>query len=121
MKYAVMSQMHCTQPTMYKFFCLKIDIKNKADSYMPCEAMAHSTKSLSRNVGIFHLPRPCAGISGFVILALARLWSVFTGEVAMFQSLDAWNIFVVAYIRSIQEFILLAFWRYVFPLSFPLY
>src|SRR5882762_4844619 len=44
MKYAVMSQMHCTQPTMYKFFCLKIDIKNKADSYMPCEAMAHSTK-----------------------------------------------------------------------------
>ena len=40
-----MSQMHCTQPTMYKFFCLKFEIKTKADSYMPCEAMAHSTKS----------------------------------------------------------------------------
>jgi hypothetical protein len=39
-----MSQIHCTQPTIYKFFCLKIEIKTKADSYMPCEAMAHSTK-----------------------------------------------------------------------------
>jgi hypothetical protein len=31
---------------MYKFFCfeIKIKIKIKADSYMPCEAMAHSTK-----------------------------------------------------------------------------
>jgi hypothetical protein len=29
---------------MYKFFCLKIEIKTKADSYMPCKAMAHSTK-----------------------------------------------------------------------------
>jgi len=39
-----MSQMsHCTQPTMYKF-CFKIEIKTKADLYMPCEAMAHSTK-----------------------------------------------------------------------------
>src|ERR1700733_12465535 len=39
-----MSQMHCTQPTIYKFFCFKIEIKTKADLYMPCEAMAHSTK-----------------------------------------------------------------------------
>jgi hypothetical protein len=39
-----MSQMHCTQPTMYKFFCFKIEIKIKADSYMPCKVMAHSTK-----------------------------------------------------------------------------
>jgi hypothetical protein len=45
-KYAVMSQMHCAQPTMYKFFCFKIKIKTKADSYMPCRAMAHSTKSM---------------------------------------------------------------------------
>jgi len=44
-KYAVMSQMHCAQPTMYKFFCYKIEIKIKTDLYMPCEAMAHSTKS----------------------------------------------------------------------------
>src|SRR6202044_717859 len=41
-----MFQMHCTQPTMYKFFSFKIEVKTKADSYMPCEAMAHSTKSL---------------------------------------------------------------------------
>ena len=43
-KYGVMSQMHCAQPTMYKFFCFKIKIKTKVDSYMPCKAMAHSTK-----------------------------------------------------------------------------
>ena len=36
---------HCTQPTMYKFFYFKIEIKTKVDSYMPCKAMAHSTKS----------------------------------------------------------------------------
>jgi hypothetical protein len=30
---------------MYKFFYFKIAIKAKVDSYMPCEAMAHSTKS----------------------------------------------------------------------------
>ena len=36
--------MHCTQPTMCKFFYFKIAIKTKADSYMPCKAMAHSTK-----------------------------------------------------------------------------
>jgi hypothetical protein len=30
---------------MYKFFCFKIELKKiKADSYMPCKAMAHSTK-----------------------------------------------------------------------------
>jgi len=41
----VMSQMsHCTQPTMYKFFYFKIEIKTKVDLYMACEAMAHSTK-----------------------------------------------------------------------------
>jgi hypothetical protein len=27
-----------------QFFCFKIEIKTKADSYMPCRAMAHSTK-----------------------------------------------------------------------------
>jgi len=27
---------------MYKFFCFKIEIKTKADSYMPFKAMAHS-------------------------------------------------------------------------------
>jgi len=44
-KYAVMAQMsHCTQPTMYKLFHFEIEIKTKADSYMPCEAMPHSTK-----------------------------------------------------------------------------
>jgi hypothetical protein len=43
-KYAVMSQMHCAQHTMYKFFCFKIKTKITADSYMPCKAMAHSTK-----------------------------------------------------------------------------
>src|ERR1700735_1514798 len=36
---------HCTQPTIYNFFCFEIEIKTKADSYMPCEAMAHSPKS----------------------------------------------------------------------------
>jgi hypothetical protein len=41
-KYVVMSQMsHCTQLTMYEFFCFKFKIKTKADSYMPCKAMAH--------------------------------------------------------------------------------
>ena len=29
---------HCTQHTMYKFFCFKIEIKTKADLYMPCES-----------------------------------------------------------------------------------
>jgi hypothetical protein len=30
---------------MYMFFCFKIELKNtKADLYMPCKAMAHSTK-----------------------------------------------------------------------------
>jgi hypothetical protein len=30
---------------MYKFFCFKIELKKiKADSYMLCKAMAHSTK-----------------------------------------------------------------------------
>ena len=29
---------------MYKFLCFKIEKLTKADSYMPCEAMAHSTK-----------------------------------------------------------------------------
>jgi len=29
---------------MYKFFYFKIEIKTKVDSYMSCEAMAHSTK-----------------------------------------------------------------------------
>jgi hypothetical protein len=39
---------HCTQLTMYKFFCFKFELKKKktkADLYMPCKAMAHSTKS----------------------------------------------------------------------------
>src|SRR5882762_10076309 len=36
---------HCTQPTMYKYFYFKTEIKTKVDSYMPCEAMAHSPKS----------------------------------------------------------------------------
>jgi len=35
---------HCTQPTMYKYFYFKTEIKTKVDSYMPCEAMAHSPK-----------------------------------------------------------------------------
>src|SRR5882724_279883 len=44
-KYAVMSQKsHCTQPNMYKYFYYKTEIKTKVDSYMPCEAMAHSPK-----------------------------------------------------------------------------
>ena len=43
-----MSQMsHCTYPTMYKFFYLKIEIKTKVDLYMPCEAMAHSPSPFS--------------------------------------------------------------------------
>jgi hypothetical protein len=29
---------------MYKFFYFKIEIRTKADLYMPCKAMAHSTK-----------------------------------------------------------------------------
>src|ERR1700676_2798888 len=36
-----MQPTHCS---VYEFFCLKIKTKNRADSYMPCEAMAHSTK-----------------------------------------------------------------------------
>jgi hypothetical protein len=39
-----MSQMSHSHPTMYKFFYFKIEIRTKADSYMPCKAMAHSTK-----------------------------------------------------------------------------
>jgi hypothetical protein len=54
-----MSQMHCTQPTMYKFFCFKIKIKIKADSYMPCKAMAHSTKSHQVSMHA-HTTRLCA-------------------------------------------------------------
>jgi hypothetical protein len=30
---------------MYKYFYFKTEIKTKVDSYMPCEAMAHSPKS----------------------------------------------------------------------------
>ena len=37
---------HCTQPTMYKYFYFKTEIKTKVDLYMPCEAMAHSPKYL---------------------------------------------------------------------------
>ena len=29
---------------MYKFFFFEIEIKTKTDSYMPCKALAHSTK-----------------------------------------------------------------------------
>jgi len=36
-----MQPTHCS---VYEFFCLKIKTKNRADLYMPCEAMAHSTK-----------------------------------------------------------------------------
>jgi hypothetical protein len=32
---------------MYKFSYFKIETKTKADSYMPCKAMAHSPKSES--------------------------------------------------------------------------
>jgi hypothetical protein len=32
------------QPAMYELFHFKINTKNKANSYMPCEAMTHSTK-----------------------------------------------------------------------------
>jgi hypothetical protein len=32
---------------MYKFFYFKIETKTKADLYMPCKAMAHSTCSRS--------------------------------------------------------------------------
>ena len=47
-KYTVMSQKsHCTQPTMYKYFYFKTEIKSKVDSYMPCNAMAHSPKYFS--------------------------------------------------------------------------
>ena len=34
----------CIQPTMYKFFYFKIEIKTKVDLYMSCKAMGHSTK-----------------------------------------------------------------------------
>ena len=37
-----MSQMSHSQPTMYMFFYFKIEIKTKADLYMPCKAMAYS-------------------------------------------------------------------------------
>jgi hypothetical protein len=29
---------------MYKYFYFKTEIKTKVDLYMPCEAMAHSSK-----------------------------------------------------------------------------
>jgi hypothetical protein len=53
-KYAVMSQIsHCTQLTMYKFFCFKFKIKTKADSYMPCKVIAHQVDFDSKwNKGI---------------------------------------------------------------------
>ena len=35
---------HCTQPTMYKCFYFKTEIKTKVDLYIPCKAMAHSPK-----------------------------------------------------------------------------
>jgi len=34
---------------MYKFFYFKIEIKTKVASYMPCKAMAHSTKCIWKN------------------------------------------------------------------------
>jgi len=42
-----MSQMNCTQPTMYKFFCFKIEIKTKADSL-------HAMAAAMRNNGPLH-------------------------------------------------------------------
>jgi hypothetical protein len=46
---------HWTQPTMYKYFYFKTEIKTKVDSYMPCEAMAHSPKSKANSSNISHL------------------------------------------------------------------
>jgi len=41
---------------MYKYIYFKIEIKTKVDSYMPCEAMAHSTKyGVMDIVYIFHI------------------------------------------------------------------
>src|ERR1700691_3238431 len=37
------------QPTIYKFFYFKIEIKTKVDLYMPCEAMAHTPSILEKN------------------------------------------------------------------------
>jgi hypothetical protein len=41
-----MQMSHCTQPTMYKSFHFKIEIKTMVDSYMPYKGMALSTKFL---------------------------------------------------------------------------
>jgi hypothetical protein len=38
------SRCHIAHSTMHKFFYFKIEIKTKVDLYMPCKAMAHSTK-----------------------------------------------------------------------------
>jgi hypothetical protein len=38
-----------------QFFYFKIEIKTKVDSYMPCEAMAHSTKYLISGRGVVGL------------------------------------------------------------------
>ena len=46
-KYAVMSQMHCAQPTIYKFFCFKI---NK--SKLTCICHAKSTKLIILPFGV---------------------------------------------------------------------
>ena len=52
--------LHMAKPTMYKFFCFEIEIKIKADSYMPYEAMAHSTKSLFRSQIVERSDTSCA-------------------------------------------------------------
>ena len=39
---------HCTQLTMYNFFCCKFEIKTKADLYMPRKAVAPQVDSDSK-------------------------------------------------------------------------
>jgi hypothetical protein len=62
---------------MYKFFCFKIELtKIKADSYMPCKAMAHSTKSDWREAHSASLKKG----SDDVILVMSHhpgIWDVF--------------------------------------------
>src|SRR5882762_8206674 len=52
----------CSPLIMYEFFCFKIKTKSRVDLYMPCKAIAHSTKLLSMRI-----PSTCEMYQGGIV------------------------------------------------------
>jgi len=52
----------CSPLIVYEFFCFKIKTKSRVDLYMPCKAIAHSTKLLSMRI-----PSTCEMYQGGIV------------------------------------------------------